>query len=605
MADKIVKITFEIDGLQQSVTNIDDAKVALQKLESQAKETGDAAETAAKDFDKLGDASKDAGEAGEGAISVLDEATGGLASRFRNVIGGIGKMGKALKNSFKSGIAGANSLRTALISTGIGALVIALGTIVAYWDDIAGLVSGVTDEQKKLNEEVDANVTAQEDALEAITAQENSLRLQGKSEDEIRKLKIAQTDEVINATLLQLEQMEATKKAQVAAAQRNKDIAQGVIRFMSLPITILLSTVDTLTKVLSKIPGIDIATDLEESFSGGIAGMIFDPEEVEEEGNAAIEETKSSLVKLQNTRAGFIIQGQKADEAARKKKTDADNKKTAEDDAKKLADQKELDAGIAAAIKLSEDAQKVRDAEAIENANIKKEMLQQADLDLIDSTYLRAQEELRIQREADIKRIEDAGATDKEILRIKESFDKKKRKLEEENLEFEKALRDENIDNALSAGSQILGSIVDLVEEGSGIAKSAAIAQTTIDTYQSANAAYKSVVGIPVVGPVLAPIAAGVAIASGLASINKIMSTKVPGGGGGTGGGGISVPAAPTFNPTDALNAGAEDLSVDNQLTLGEQEGSAGATVVKAFVVSSDMTQQQEADKKIKDLARL
>ena len=111
MADKIVKITFEIDGLEQSVTNIDDAKVALEQLETQAKKTGDAADTAADDFDKLGDASKDAGEAGEGAISVLDEATGGLASRFKNVITGVGKMGKALVTSFKSGVAGAKCIK--------------------------------------------------------------------------------------------------------------------------------------------------------------------------------------------------------------------------------------------------------------------------------------------------------------------------------------------------------------------------------------------------------------------------------------------------------------------------------------------------------------
>ena len=601
MADKIVKITFEIDGLQQSVTNIDDAKVALQKLESQAQQTGDAADTAAKDFDKLGDASKEAGEAGEGAISVLDEATGGLASRFKNVIGGIGKMGKALKNSFKSGIAGANSLRTALISTGIGALVVALGLIVSYWDEITSLVSGVTSEQKKFNEEVEANVTAQEKALDAITAQENSLRLQGKTEDEIRQLKIAQTDEIINATILQLEQMEATKKAQVEAAQRNKDIAQGVIRFLTLPITILLTTVDQLTKALSKIPGIDIATDLEESFSGGIAGMIFDPEEIEVEGNAAIEETKSQLTKLQNSRDGFILQQQKAD-SDRKAKAKADREKK---DAEELAAFQKLEAEKQAAIQKSIDAAEIRKQKELEDAQIVKDMLIQADLDLIESTFHRANAELELQRKADVEQIKAAGATAEEIARINKRYDNQKKKLAEENLEFQKALRDEDIDSALSAGSQVLGSIVDLVEEGSALGKSAAIAQTTIDTYASSTAAYKSVVGIPVVGPVLAPIAAGVAIASGLASINKIMATKVPGGGGGSGGAGISVPAAPTFNPTAALDAGAEDLTVDNQITLGEQEGSAGATVVKAYVVSSDMTDQQEADKKIKDLARL
>lgn len=123
MADKVVKITFEIDGLEQSVTNIDDAKAALQKLETQAKKTETAAEGAADEFEKLGDASKQAGEAGEGAVSVLDEATGGLASRFKNVIVGVKKMGVALKASFKSGVAGASSLKKGIAATGIGLLV--------------------------------------------------------------------------------------------------------------------------------------------------------------------------------------------------------------------------------------------------------------------------------------------------------------------------------------------------------------------------------------------------------------------------------------------------------------------------------------------------
>ena len=75
--------------------------------------------------------------------------------------------------------------------------------------------------------------------------------------------------------MLQLEQMKATKKAQVEAAQRNKDITQGIIRFLTLPITVLLATVDQLTAALSKIPGLgDIATDLEAGFSGGIAATI-------------------------------------------------------------------------------------------------------------------------------------------------------------------------------------------------------------------------------------------------------------------------------------------------------------------------------------------
>ena len=602
MADKIVKITFEIDGLSQSVSNIDDAKVALQQLESSAKKAGDAADGAAKDFDKMGDASKEAGEAGEGAISVLDEATGGLASRFKNVIGGIGKMGTALKTSFKSGIAGASGLKKALISTGIGALVVALGLIVAYWDDIVGLVSGVSSEQKKLNALAEANVKTQQEGLDAISAQENSLRLQGKSEAEIRDLKIAQTEEVIKATILQLEQMKKTKDAQVAAAQRNKDIAQGVIRFLTLPITMLLATVDAMTKAISKIPGIDIGTNLEEGFSGGIAGMLFDPDEIATEGDAAMAETEAQLMKLKNSRDGYILQGQKADsDAAAKAKADRD-KQTADElaAAEKLAADKK-------AIKDKEDAEAAkRVADEIANAQIVKDLLQQADLDLIQSAYDRAQAELEIQRQADILKITQAGATADEIARINTQYDNKSKKLEQENSDFKEALNQADVSNALSAGSAVLGGIIDIVGEGSAVGKAAAIAQTTIDTYSSATAAYSSVVGIPIVGPVLAPIAAGVAVAAGMMSIKKIVSTKTPGNKSAGAPAGITVPAAPSFNPTAALNAGANaDQDVNNQVTLGNQTGSQGPSVIRAYVVSSEVSSQQEADAKINDLARL
>ena len=600
MADKIVKITFEIDGLEQSVTNIDDAKAALQQLEAQAKKAGDAADGAADDFDKLGDASKDAGEAGEGAISVLDEATGGLASRFKNVISGVGKMGKALKTSFQAGIQGASGLKKALISTSIGALVVALGLIVAYWDDIVGLVSGVSSEQKKLNAEVEANVAAQQEALDAISAQENSLRLAGKSEEEIRQLKIAQTEEVIKATILQLEQMKATKKAQVEAAQRNQDIAQGIIRFLTLPITILLATVDQLTAAISKIPGIDIGSNLEEGFSGGIAKMLFDPEEIATEADATIEETEKALVKLKNQKDGFILQSQKADQDAADK-AKADREKAAAD-AKALAEKQAAEAKALADKAAAEE--KARQEKYLANRQIIDDMLQQANLDAIDDIFLRAQEELRIQEETDIAKLQAAGATEAEINRIKASYVKKNKDLAQEEADFNKAMKEQDVANALSAGSQILGSIVSLVGEGTAVGKAAAIAQTTIDTYQSATAAYKSVVGIPFVGPALAPIAAGVAVAAGLANIKKIVSTKTPGNKSAGAPAGVQVPTAPAFDPTTALQASANAQDAETTITTGEQTGST-QPVVRAYVVSSEVTNQQEADAKINDLARL
>jgi hypothetical protein len=64
-----------------------------------------------------------------------------------------------------------SGVKSALLATGIGALVVALGVIVAYWDDIKGAVSGVSAEQKKLNEDSALNLKTQQDKLTAIGAQ--------------------------------------------------------------------------------------------------------------------------------------------------------------------------------------------------------------------------------------------------------------------------------------------------------------------------------------------------------------------------------------------------------------------------------------------------
>ena len=281
------------------------------------------------------------------------------------------------------------------------------------------------------------------------------------------------------------------------------------------------------------------------------------------------------------------------------------------------ADQEKRDADeLAAAEKLAADKKAIKDAADAEkaaadaaylaNRQLIDDMLQQADLDAIDNMFVRAAEELRIQQELDIEKLRLAGATADEIDRINASYVDKSKKLAKEEADFNKAMKKQDVQNALSAGSDILSSISSLVGEGTAVGKAAAIASTTIDTYQSANAAYKSVVGIPVVGPVLAPIAAGVAVASGLMSIKKIVSTKTPGNKSAGGVPSITAPSAPSIDPTAALNAGANaDTDANTEVTLGEQTGSQGPAVVRAYVVSSEVSSQQEADAKINDLARL
>lgn len=81
--------------------------------------------------------------------------------------------------------------------------------------------------------------------------------------------------------------------------------------------------------------------------------------------------------------------------------------------------------------------------------------------------------------------------------------------------------------------SQMFGNLATLQsshnKKAAAVGKAAAIAQATMDTAQAAIAAYKSVVGIPYVGPFLAVAAAGAAIVAGTAQIAKIRSTNYGG----------------------------------------------------------------------------
>jgi uncharacterized protein YejL (UPF0352 family) len=76
--------------------------------------------------------------------------------------------------------------------------------------------------------------------------------------------------------------------------------------------------------------------------------------------------------------------------------------------------------------------------------------------------------------------------------------------------------------------SDALGQLSTIVGQDTIAGKSFAIAKATIDTYQSAVAAYKSLSGIPVIGPALGAIAAAAAVASGIATVKKIVAVQVP-----------------------------------------------------------------------------
>ena len=228
--------------------------------------------------------------------------------------------------------------------------------------------------------------------------------------------------------------------------------------------------------------------------------------------------------------------------------------------------------------------------------------LEEARLAKIDDAFLLAQEELRIAEEKALAELELLGATEEQKQAVREMYADKQKKLEQEQANYKKKLSKEEKDAVLSTAASTFNIIGELMGENSAAGKAAAVASARITTYQAATNALANTPG----PPPIPQIAAGIAIASGLLNVKKILSTKVPGGkDGGAGAAVPSAPSVPQFDPSLALAGAAEGQTAGETITLGEQTGSTGANVVRAYVVSDEMTTQQEADKKINDLARL
>ena len=174
-------------------------------------------------FKQLGTVAKDTFKSLSSESSLAGKATSAL-----------GPVWKAVGLSGKNALSG---IRAGIAATGIGLLVVALGAIVAYWDDIKAAVGGVTGEMKKnldLSHEQVANAQTE---VELFDLQENSLKLQGKSEEEILKIRQGKLKILAKEQEEEIKLAENKKTLEVEAAKRNKEFLSLYIQSIALGLT--------------------------------------------------------------------------------------------------------------------------------------------------------------------------------------------------------------------------------------------------------------------------------------------------------------------------------------------------------------------------------
>ena len=217
----------------------------------------------------------------------------------------------------------------------------------------------------------------------------------------------------------------------------------------------------------------------------------------------------------------------------------------------------------------------------------------QADLAAIEQKYLdqkaKAEEDAR-KKEKDEK--DKAAAED---LARAERLAEQEKQIEQ----TKRDVRDQTLNALLELNNAFAGDTEEQQKKAFERSKKIQSAQALISTYESAVQAFKSLAGIPVVGPALGTAASVAAIASGLAQVKNIKSQTF-GGGGGTAAAPAPAPSlsAAATEATQAPSAPTLDLSFLGDIATTPQPQ-------QAYVISENVTTAQQANKKIQDQAAL
>jgi hypothetical protein len=383
MATEKIGIEVEVKGAEKSISSFKDLKTAIkaakdeqiamsEKFGSTSVEATNAAKKIAELKDKVEDLNDSSKSLKGTGFEMLKQGFGQVREGLMNldfdkVKTGLTAMSSGFVSMGKAAMTSLQGIKGAIAATGIGLLVIALGVIYAYWDDIKGLVDGLTPELKKQNELAAERVKLADKSLQNAQLEENSLRLQGKTEKEILLIKEANLKTAIKAQISAIETAEQTKQSQIDAAQRNKDILQGLIAFTNAPITLLLKAIDLAGKAFGKDFG------LTEAFTGGLAKLAFDPDKVKADTAAEIDANKLKLKQLESQLAGNSLAIRAIDT-----KTAEDKKKLGEQgskDSKEAAD-KQVDYQVELQGKLKElQIQLIADEQEKEQTILKNKFL--------------------------------------------------------------------------------------------------------------------------------------------------------------------------------------------------------------------------------------
>jgi len=624
--DYVIRLQVDDKGAVQAVDNLTGAldtadqsaislKAQLRGFQQQlaslplgSKEFEELSKKAGQLKDQINDASEAVRANAGNAFESLSNNVGLLGERFVNLdFEGVGSSFKSiaatvsnfklsdLTDGLKNVTSGFASLGKALLANPILLIGAAIAALVVNFDELKTILDvGVNPATRAFVEETKKASEASAEALKAFDLEERRLRALGVAEEDIaaqRKEATKQRIEGLKAELqaqniLLVEQAKAVAKANLQRAVGG--VGGQVLAAFAPSQEDLQATIDGQKKITDQIAEFDVVLleldkkqtdnqkneqDKRNAQAAEASKKRLEEERKAKEEQLTIEATYAATIQRlaeQNNKdvAEFLKE---------RNKLELTSITTSNDEKfKLLKDQQDLEIqlmqeGIDKEIAIADQkAIKLRE-QAVGNAELIKQIADQNAKEVSDIQDKYADAEIEKQKQRNAQRVQLSSDVLGALSNVVNSFEAKNK---------QQAKRQFNLNKGLQ------------------------IAQALIQTYQNTTAAFGSqfIPGDPSSLP-RAVIAGGVALASGLAQVNKIRQTKFDDSGGGgsstasgsAGGGGVpssggggSQSGAPTFNP---LNTAFLNNRPPNS--------------IPAYVISGNVTSAQEADEKVKDLARL
>jgi hypothetical protein len=487
-------------------------------------------------------------------------------------------LGAVVKNAF----AGMTTASKVFLASGIGLVIAALGLLIAKWDDVKAALTPATAQAQKFAQSTAESADAARAALANFDEYERTLKRLGYTEEDIAEKRKKRFKEAIQKSQQEL------AAAQKLYQSQKKDLENvKIFDKLGLNATGRLFYGDEETAKAQRIHVSELRQQL--------AKLKNDEYEMrQQQKQAQKEQEEENKAQAEQQRQDSINRAKAAkdkrnEELAQLKQynreaTDlfkSEYEKQVRDIQEKYAQQ------IALAKKYKQDTADLEKAQAeelddaldksmgkIDTLSIEKFRINQRDLGTLQgslNTELQAKQE----------------AADLEIKML-EATATRARQIEEQSQSFKFKATLDGL-SAIASISELFGKKSEkAAKRAFQVQKAANIATALITTYQNATSAYASqFTPVPTPdSPIRGGIAAGIAVASGLANVAKISQQQFEGGTPDT-----STPPSTGSIPTQAPSFNVVGNSGVNQLAQLQQ------TPVQAYVVSGQVTTAQSLDR--------